>query len=130
MGSVCGERRFDLIAAQLQQRRFQAALEVLSTLDPAAASDTLLRDWRGIAEVGIGKTEAGLADLRAAAAAAPDQPEYPFNLAAILRRSGDDAGALPLLTRAVTLRPNFAAKAPPARPSAGAGWPRWPCHRE
>jgi Flp pilus assembly protein TadD len=101
--------RFDLIAAQLQQKKFASALETLRTLDPAPASDTLLRDWRGIAEVGIGKTEEGLADLRASASTAPDQPEYQFNLAAILHRSGREADALPLLTRSVELRPNFVA---------------------
>jgi predicted CXXCH cytochrome family protein len=99
--------RFDLIAAQLRQQQFQAALATLATLDPA--SDTLLRDWRGIAKVGIGKTADGLADMRAAASAEPDQPEYQFNLAAILHRTGRDAEALPLLTRAVELRPNFVA---------------------
>jgi predicted CXXCH cytochrome family protein len=98
--------RFDLVAAQLQQRKFQAALETLATLDSATSSDTLLRDWRGIAKVGIGKTEDGLADMRAAE---PDQPEYQFNLAAILHRTGRDAEALPLLTRTVELRPNFVA---------------------
>ncbi|MEA2166075.1 MAG: hypothetical protein QOK37_4202 [Thermoanaerobaculia bacterium] len=101
--------RFDLIAAHLQQKKFEAALETLRTLEPAPASDPLLRNWRGIAEVGVGKTEDGLADLRAAASAAPDQPEYQFNLAAILHRTGRDADALPLLTRAVELRPNFVA---------------------
>lgn len=101
--------RYDLIAARLQQRQFQAALETLAALGPATTSDTLLRDWRGIAEVGIGKTEDGLADLRAAASAVPDQPEYQFNLATILHRTGRDADALPLLTRSVELRPNFVA---------------------
>jgi len=99
--------RFDLIAAQLRQQQFQAALATLATLDPATETDTLLRDWRGVAKVGVGKTEDGLADLRAAASAVPDQPEYQFNLAAILHRTGRDAEALPLLTRAVELRPNF-----------------------
>src|ERR1019366_3491603 len=71
--------RFDLIAAQLQQRQFQPALETLAALDHTIPSDTLLRDWRGIAEVGLGKTNDGIADMRAAAAAAPGQPEYQFN---------------------------------------------------
>ena len=101
--------RYDLIAAQLQQRQFQAVLETLKTFDSAAASDTLLRGWRGIARVGAGETEDGLADLRAAASGAPDQPEYSFNLAAILYRAGRGGEALPLLSRAVELRPNFVA---------------------
>jgi predicted CXXCH cytochrome family protein len=101
--------RFDLIAAQLQQRQFQSALETLAAFDHTTPSDTLLRDWRGIAEVGLGKTNDGMADMRAAAATSPDQPEYQFNLAAILHRSGRDQEALPLLTRSVTLRPNFVA---------------------
>lgn len=99
--------RFDLIAAQLQQHQFESALATLATL--ATTPDTLLQDWRGIAEAGLGRTEDGLADLRAAASAAPDQPEFQFNLAAVLHRTGHDAEALPLLTRAVALRPNFVA---------------------
>jgi predicted CXXCH cytochrome family protein len=101
--------RFDLIAAYLQQRQFRAALETLHTLGDSVASDARLRDWRGVAEAGLGKTEESLADLRAAAAAAPELPEMQFNLAAVLHRTGHDAEALPLLDRAVELRPNFVA---------------------
>jgi len=101
--------RFDLVAAHLQQRQFAAALEMLRTLGESTTSDVRLRDWRGLGEVGVGETDAGLTDLRAAAAAAPDLPEFPFNLAAVLHRTGRDAEALPLLGHAVELRPNFVA---------------------
>ncbi len=99
----------DLIAAQLQQRHFRAALDLISALGDAAIRDPRLRDWRGTAEVGAGTTADGLADLRAAMEADPEIPEYQFNLAAILHRSGRDSEALPPLTRAVELRPNFTA---------------------
>ncbi len=101
--------RFDLIAAFLQQRQFGRALEMLHRLGDSIVGDARLRDWRGMAEAGVGKTDESLADLRAAAAAAPDVPEMQFNLATILHRTGHDAEALPFLTRAVELRPNFVA---------------------
>lgn len=101
--------RFDLISGHLQQRQFQSALDAIHLLGDAAESDMRLRDWRGMAEIGTGKTSEGLADLRAAAEAAPAMPEYQFNLGAILHRTGRDADALGPLTRAVELRPNFVA---------------------
>ena len=101
--------RYDLIAARLQQQRFEEAFDLLAALGPAVESDPQLRSWRGIAEVGLGKTDEALVDLRAAAAAAPEQPEIPFNLATVLHRTGHDEEALPLLTKAVALRPNFVA---------------------
>jgi predicted CXXCH cytochrome family protein len=101
--------RFDLIAAFLQQRQFGRALEMLHRLGDSVAEDARLRDWRGMAEAGVGKTEDSLADLRAAAASAPDVPEMQFNLAAVLHRTGHDGEALPFITRALELRPNFVA---------------------
>ena len=101
--------RLDLIAAQLQQRHFRIALDLIGALGDTAIRDPRLRDWRGTAEVGIGSTADGLADLRAAMEADPEIPEYQFNLAAILHRTGRDAEALPPLTRAIELRPNFTA---------------------
>jgi predicted CXXCH cytochrome family protein len=101
--------RFDLIAAYLAQRKFRAVLDVIGTLGDDAKKDPRLRDWRGIAQVGVGATADGLAELQAAVDADPDLPEFQFNLAAVLHRLGRDAEALPHLTRAVELRPNFAA---------------------
>jgi predicted CXXCH cytochrome family protein len=99
----------DLIAAQLQQRHFRVALDLIGALGDAALSDPRLRDWRGTAEIGVGSTSEGLADLRAALEADPEIPEYQFNYAAILHRTGKDAEALPPLTKAIELRPNFVA---------------------
>jgi predicted CXXCH cytochrome family protein len=101
--------RFDLIAAYLAQQKYRAVLDVIGTLGDEAKKDPRLRDWRGIAQVGVGATADGLADLQAAVDADPDLPEFQFNLAAVLHRLGRDAEALPHLTRAVELRPNFAA---------------------
>jgi predicted CXXCH cytochrome family protein len=101
--------RFDLIAAQLQQHQFRQALDLIRTLGDTSATDPRLRDWRGVAQVGIGSTSEGLADLRAAMEADPDLPEFQFNYAAVLHRTGQDAEALPPLTRALELRPNFVA---------------------
>jgi len=101
--------RYDLIAARLQQQKFREAIDLLKELD---SSDPRTRSWRGIAEIGIGSigaTDDALADLRAAAAASPELPEAQFNLATLLHRTGRHAEALPLLTRAVELRPNFVA---------------------
>jgi len=99
--------RLDLIAAELQQKQFRAALEAIGALRDS--TDPRLRAWRGTAEIGIGSTEEGLADLRAAMLADPEVPEFAFNYAAVLHRLGRDADALPPLTRALELRPNFAA---------------------
>jgi predicted CXXCH cytochrome family protein len=101
--------RFDLVSALLQQRQFRQALDLMATLGDTQASDPRLRDWRGTAEIGVGSTSEGLADLRAAVDAEPEIPEFQFNLAAVLHRTGRDAEALPPLTRAVELRPNFVA---------------------
>ena len=100
--------RLDLIAAQLQQRQFRAALESIGALGEAGINDPRVRDWRGTAEVGLGMSE-GLSDLRAAMEADPDVPEFAFNYAAVLHRTGHDAESLPPLTRALILRPTFAA---------------------
>jgi predicted CXXCH cytochrome family protein len=101
--------RFDLISAQLQQHQFRQALDLIQALGDTATSDPRLRDWRGVAQVGLGATSEGLADLRAAMEADPDLPEFQFNYAAVLHRTGQDAEALPPLTRAIELRPNFVA---------------------
>jgi predicted CXXCH cytochrome family protein len=101
--------RLDLIAAQLQQRHFQIALDLIASAGDAALRDPRLRDWRGTAEVGVGSTAEGLADLRAAMEADPEIPEYQFNIGAILHRTGQNAEALVPLTKAIELRPNFVA---------------------
>jgi predicted CXXCH cytochrome family protein len=101
--------RLDLIAAQLQQRHFRIALDLIGSLGDAALRDPRLRDWRGTAGIGAGSTGEGLADLLAAMEADPGIPEYQFNYAAILHRTGQNAEALPPLTRALALRPNFVA---------------------
>lgn len=101
--------RFDLVAALLQQRQFGEAKQMLDLLGPETANDARLRNWHGMAAIGTGRTDEGLADLRAAAALAPDLPELRFNLGVVLHRTGRDAEALPELTRAVELRPNFVA---------------------
>ena len=101
--------RFDLVSAQLQQHQFRQALDLIGALGGAATSDSRLRDWRGVAQVGVGSISDGLADLRAAMEADPDLPEFQFNYAAVLHRTGQDAEALAPLTRAVELRPNFVA---------------------
>ena len=101
--------RFDLIAALLQQRQSRQALDLIGTLGDAVNNDARMRDWRGSAEIGVGSTSEGIADLRAAMDADPEVPEFAFNLAAVLHRRGRDPEALPLLTRAIALRPNFVA---------------------
>ena len=101
--------RLDLIAAQLQQKQFRAALEAIGALGESGIADPRVRAWRGTAQIGIGSTEQGLADLRAAMEADPEVPEFPFNYAAVLHRMGRNAEALPPLARALELRPNFVA---------------------
>jgi len=99
--------RLDLIAAQLQQRQFVAALASIGAL--GNVSDPRVREWRGSALLGTGATAEGLADLRAAMEADPDIPEFQLNYGEALHRIGHDADALPPLTRAIELRPNFVA---------------------
>jgi tetratricopeptide (TPR) repeat protein len=99
--------RLDLIAAQLQQRQFAAALASIGAL--GNVSDPRVREWRGTALLGTGSISKGIAELRAAADADPDIPELQFNYGEALHRTGQDADALPALTRAIELRPNFVA---------------------
>src|SRR4051794_21906017 len=97
--------RLDLIAAQLQQRQFVAALSSIRAL--GNVSDPRVREWRGSALLGTGATTEGLADLRAAVDADPDIPEFQLNYGEALHRIGHNAEALPPLTRAIELRPNL-----------------------
>ncbi len=101
--------RLDLIAAELQQRQFRIALDLIGALGDTVTSNPRLRDWRGSAGIGVGSTTEGLADLHAAMDTDPDLPEFQFNYAAVLHRTGHDAEALLPLTRALELRPNFVA---------------------
>ena len=97
--------RLDLIAAQLQQRQFVAALSSIGALENV--SDPRVREWRGSALLGTGAMAEGLADLRAAVDADPDIPEFQLNYGEALHRIGRNAEALPPLTRAIELRPNL-----------------------
>jgi tetratricopeptide (TPR) repeat protein len=99
--------RLDLIAAQLQQRQFVAALASIGAL--GNVTDPRVREWRGSALLGTGSIAEGIADLRAAMDADPEVPEFQLNYAEALHRTGKDAEALPALTRAIELRPNFVA---------------------
>jgi tetratricopeptide (TPR) repeat protein len=97
--------RLDLIAAQLQQRQFVAALASIGALGDV--KDPRVREWRGSALLGTGAIADSLADLRAAMEADPDVPEFQLNYGEALHRTGGDAEALPPLTRAIELRPNL-----------------------
>jgi hypothetical protein len=99
--------RFDLIAAQLQQRQFASALASIGAL--GNVTDPRVRSWRGTALMGTGSITDGIADLRAAMEADPNVPEFQLNYAEALHRTGHDAEALPPLTRAIELRPNLVA---------------------
>jgi Tfp pilus assembly protein PilF len=100
---------WDLAAAQLGQRQWDAALATSARLLAAHPEDVLARDWRGVARVGAGETTQGLDDLAAAAAAAPQSAEFAFNLGRVLHGRDRDAEALAPLSRALALRPNFVA---------------------
>jgi predicted CXXCH cytochrome family protein len=99
--------RLNLIAAQLQQRQFVAALSSIGALGDA--TDPRVRSWRGSALMATGSITEGMADLRAAMEADPQVPEFQLNYAEALHRTGCDAAALPPLTRAIELRPNLVA---------------------
>jgi predicted CXXCH cytochrome family protein len=99
--------RLDLIAAQLQQRQFVAALKSIGALGDV--TDPRVRSWRGTALTATGSISEGIADLRAATEADPEVPEFQLNYAEALHRTGRDAEALPPLTRAIELRPNLVA---------------------
>ena len=99
---------FDLVAGQLFQRRFADAGSTLDTrLAALVADNPLLTAWRGLAHVGAGSTQTGLDDLRQATTAAPDVPEFLFNLGSMQHRVGSEQIAVDALTRAITLRPNL-----------------------
>jgi predicted CXXCH cytochrome family protein len=97
--------RLDLIAAQLQQRQFVAALASIGAL--GTVSDPRVRSWRGSALMATGSIDEGIADLRVATEGDADVPEFQLNYGEALHRTGHDAEALPALTRAIELRPNF-----------------------
>jgi hypothetical protein len=99
--------RLDLIAAQLQQRQFVAALASIGALGDIG--DARVREWRGAALLGTGSMTEGIGDLRAAMEAEPEIPEFQLNYAEALHRTGRDVDALPALTRAIQLRPNLVA---------------------
>ena len=75
--------RFDLTAAQLQQRQFQSALETLAALDHTAPSDTLLRLARHRRGRAWEDKRRDRQHARRRERVA-DQPEYQFNLATVL----------------------------------------------
>ena len=96
--------RLDLIAAQMQQRQFVAALASIRAI---GVSDPRVRSWRGTALLATGSIAEGIADLRAATEDDPDIPEFQLNYGEALHRTGHDAEALAPLTRAIELRPNL-----------------------
>ncbi|MGA8810029.1 MAG: cytochrome c3 family protein [Thermoanaerobaculia bacterium] len=98
--------RLDLIAAQMQQRQFVAALASIGAI---GISDPRVRSWRGTALLATGSIAEGIADLRAAMEADPEVPEFQLNYGEALHRTGRDTEALPPLTRAIELRPNLVA---------------------
>ena len=97
----------DLIAAELQQRRFAEAERLIALLPEKERTSALARGWLGIARVGLGRPEEALADLRAAVDGAPEVPDTHFNLGLVLHRSGSHEEALEHLDRALALRPNL-----------------------
>jgi len=99
----------DLISAELQQKRFAQAEQLIATLPEAERESPLVIGWNGIAKIGLGRTADALIDLRRAAALTPDSPDALFNLGLVLHRTGAHAEALPLLTRALELRPTLVA---------------------
>lgn len=99
----------DLISAELQQQRFAQAEHAIGFLTEPERSEPLATGWLGIAKVGAGRTTDALADLRKAAAEAPDMPEAQFNLGLVLHQTGSHEEALELLGRALELRPNLVA---------------------
>ena len=100
---------YDLVAAQLGQRRFADALATTRSLMTTAPDDPLLLSWLGTALAGTGKADEALAQYRRAAAIAKDSPEVSFNLGLTLHGLKRDSEAVAPLTHALTLRPNFVA---------------------
>lgn len=101
------EAWYDLVAAQLGQRRFADALATTATLLAAAPDDALLHGWRGTALAGAGRLQEGLAEQARAVRAAPSSPEAAFNLGLLLHAQKRDTEALRPLSQAIALRPNF-----------------------
>ncbi|HEV2720326.1 MAG TPA: tetratricopeptide repeat protein [Thermoanaerobaculia bacterium] len=97
------EPYFDLAAAQLRQKRYDA-VEATARLILARAPDhPLALEWLGLARVSQGFRDEGIALLRKAAALDPQRVETQYNLG--LHTTGDEAIAA--FERAVAGRPNF-----------------------
>lgn len=101
------EPYFDLAAAQLRQKRFDA-VEATARLILARAPDhPLALEWLGLARANAGFRDEGIALLRKAAALDPQRVETQFNLGLQLAARGDRDEAIRAFERAVAGRPNF-----------------------
>ena len=103
------EPRFDEAAIELGRREFAAALATTQSLLEQVPGNALATAWHGAALMGLGKSEDAVADLRKAAATAPESPEFAFNLGLALHSLRREEEAVAAFSRAVALRPNFTA---------------------
>ena len=101
------EPYFDLAAAELRQRRYDA-VEATSRLILARVPDhPLALEWLGLARANRGARDEGIALLRKAAALDPRRVETQYNLGLQLAERGDRDDAIAAFERAVAGRPNF-----------------------
>ncbi|HKS23170.1 MAG TPA: tetratricopeptide repeat protein [Thermoanaerobaculia bacterium] len=101
------EPYFDLAAAQLRQKRYDA-VEATARLILARAPDhPLALEWLGLARAHGGAPDEGIALLRKAAALDPQRVETLYNLGLQLAARGNRDEAIAAFERAVAGRPNF-----------------------
>jgi tetratricopeptide (TPR) repeat protein len=97
------EPYFDLAAAQLRQKRYDAVEATAKLILARAPDHPLALEWLGMARINQGFRDEGLTLLRKAAALDPQRVETQYNLG--LHTTG--AEAIEAFERAVAGRPNF-----------------------
>ena len=101
------EPYFDLAAAQLRQKRYDAVEATARLILARAPDQPLALEWLGLARAHRGFRDEGIELLRKAEALDPQRVETPYNLGLQLEARGDLDEAILVFARALAARPNF-----------------------
>jgi tetratricopeptide (TPR) repeat protein len=107
--SAAIEPYFDLAAAQLRQKRYDAAEKTTQLILARVPEQPLALELLALARGAGGKRDDAIELLRKAAKLDPERAETQYNLGLQLAARGDRSEAAKAFERAITLRPNFVA---------------------